>query len=167
MEGITMSTTTKSPAAKRVSAQREKADRNAKRVEELNARALPSRVELIAEAQALGVEGPISRMKVKDLAAAIELKKALAVKDHAEAPETTGEAKGLYGTERGRAASALRRQGPRGPGRRISDEELAVYVAKVKHEHPETSMGIELEYAYWVERMALSRTRWNKAWRAA
>lgn len=55
----------------------------------------------------------------------------------------------------------------RGPGRKVTDEELSAYVEKVRAEHPESDRTAELEYAYWVEKLAVSRGRWYAAWAAA
>ncbi len=54
----------------------------------------------------------------------------------------------------------------RGPGVKVSDEDLAAYVRKVRSEHPESPRNDELEVGYWVEKLAISRPRWNAAWDA-
>lgn len=189
-------TDTKTPAAAKAARSRSKAKTNGSRVDELNARReLPTRTELIAEAQALGVEGPISRMKVKDLHAAVELKKALATTPQVDAAKTQAKrASGPGGiaaavaaapapnkakpqvqprrTTRGprgvQARKEADRLGKRGPGRKVTDAELIEYAAKVRKAHPETNASDELEYAYWIEKLAISSwTRWEKAWEAA
>lgn len=146
--------------------------------------------------------GSISRMKVKDLAAAIELKKALAVTPQnptardafesdrdpvtGERPSGTvmrqlAEQKAAQAAEGGqdfragkarseRAQTTLdaRKKGPRGPGEKVTDEQLARYVANVRKQHPESTSRTEFEYAYWIEKLAISSwTRWEKAWEAA
>lgn len=70
--------------------------------------------------------------------------------------------------ERGLKAKAqAQKLGKRGPGRKVSDEELIAYVAKVRSEHPETNASDELEYAYWIEKLAVNRDRFNRAWTEA
>lgn len=48
-----------------------------------------------------------------------------------------------------------------------SDEELAAWIRKVVAEHPDTRKEDELEQAYWVERVAVSRSRFYRVWAEA
>lgn len=59
------------------------------------------------------------------------------------------------------------RQNKRGPGRKITADELAAYVRDVRAKHPEATMSDELEYAYWIEKLAVSRGSFAAAWEAA
>jgi hypothetical protein len=61
-------------------------------------------------------------------------------------------------------AVAAKKAGARGKGRKIEAGELAEYVARVRQERPESTMNQELEIAYWIEKFAITRTRWNEAW---
>lgn len=49
---------------------------------------------------------------------------------------------------------------------RFTADELDAYIRKVRAEHPTSSREDELEYAYWVIEMKISRGRWNTAWDA-
>ncbi len=75
---------------------------------------------------------------------------------------TTG--KGRTTHARRAEANAIKAQGKRGPGRKVTDAELAEYISKVKAAGHGTTGNDELEYAYWVEGLALTRVRWNAAW---
>lgn len=93
---------------------------------------------------------------------------------HAAGKPRGGKAKkATPGSGRGRAtharraeANAIKAQGKRGAGRKVTDEELSAYVAKVKAAGHGTTGNDELEYAYWVEGLAVTRKRWNTAWAA-
>jgi hypothetical protein len=61
-------------------------------------------------------------------------------------------------------ANEIARKGARGPGRRVDDTELTSYIAGVVAENPEARMEDELEFAYWVEQLAVSRKRFYAAW---
>lgn len=63
-------------------------------------------------------------------------------------------------------ANAIAAKGKRGAGRRIGDTELHQYIAEVVAEHPQATRNDELEYAYWVAGLAVTRARWNTAWAA-
>jgi hypothetical protein len=54
----------------------------------------------------------------------------------------------------------------KGTRRKMTDDELAAYVAEVRTNHPDSPEAIEREYAYWVEQIALSVARFTKAWEA-
>lgn len=69
--------------------------------------------------------------------------------------------RGERGTE---ARAEAKRAGKRGKGRKVTADELDAYVAGVRSEHPESSQSDELEYAYWIEKLAVSRPTWNAAW---
>lgn len=77
-------------------------------------------------------------------------------------------ARKLSGSERGQQARAIKREkGKRGPGKKVSADELAAYVAKVRKAHPGDSRSDAMEYAYWIDLLAFSRPAWNAAWEAA
>lgn len=169
-----MSTRTRSEAS------RARAKANADAVAAINDRAKPSRSDLIAEAQALGIEGAVQRMKTPDLLAAIDLRKALAVTPQIDAAEARQDAQAepvpVASSKNGRArsdraaATLARRKATnnhRGKGTAITDEELVLYVRRVREAFPESSIRTEQEYAYWVEGLSVSRGRWDKAWAAA
>jgi hypothetical protein len=61
-------------------------------------------------------------------------------------------------------ANEIARKGARGPGRRVDDTELTSYIAGVVAENPGARMEDELEFAYWVEQLAVSRKRFYAAW---
>jgi hypothetical protein len=61
-------------------------------------------------------------------------------------------------------AMAAKKAGPRGAGTKVSDDELDAYVAKVLQADPEAERNEELEVAYWLEKLAMSRPRWVAAW---
>ena len=54
----------------------------------------------------------------------------------------------------------------KGDRRKMTDAELAKYVAKVRRAHPDSPKETEREYAYWVEGIALSVRRFDVAWEA-
>jgi hypothetical protein len=65
-------------------------------------------------------------------------------------------------------ALAVKKANPkRGAGIKVTDEQLAEYVAKVRTEHPTAVAAQELEFAYYVEKLAVTRARWSAAWAAA
>lgn len=66
--------------------------------------------------------------------------------------------------DRGQQATAVAKLGRRGPGRKLTDEELLAYVAGVKQAHPDSSASDELEFAYWIEKLAVTRQRFMAAW---
>jgi hypothetical protein len=47
-----------------------------------------------------------------------------------------------------------------------TDEELAAWMRQAVADNPATTMADELEYAYWVERVAISRKRFYTVWAA-
>ena len=61
-------------------------------------------------------------------------------------------------------ANAIAAKGKRGAGRRVTDAELNLHIATVMAEHPEATRNDELEYAYWVAGLAVTRSRWGAAW---
>lgn len=68
-------------------------------------------------------------------------------------------------TERGQQAIARHRElGKRGPGRKMTDDEMVAYIAKVKAEHPDAVWDDEVEYAYWCEGIACGRGRFERLW---
>jgi hypothetical protein len=54
----------------------------------------------------------------------------------------------------------------RGPGRRLTFDELVAYVRQTRLDHPSESRHQGQEYAYWIDKIALSKTTWDKAWAA-
>ena len=56
--------------------------------------------------------------------------------------------------------------GKRGPGRKVTDEELVAHIAEMRRQHPDSSCYIECEYAYWVLGWAVTRHRFNPVWDA-
>lgn len=72
-------------------------------------------------------------------------------------------------SERRAKANALKAaaNNKRGAGTKISEDELVAYVRKVRADHPTSSREDELEVAYWVEQLAVSRQRFYNAWAAA
>jgi hypothetical protein len=54
--------------------------------------------------------------------------------------------------------------GKRGAGTKVTEDELISYIAQVRIDHPESRMEDELEVAYWVEKLAVSRKRFYAAW---
>lgn len=66
--------------------------------------------------------------------------------------------------ERGQQARAVAKGGKRGPGRKVTEEELLAHITKVRKDHPESSAADEIEWAYWVEGMAIGRYRFQEAW---
>jgi len=56
--------------------------------------------------------------------------------------------------------------GVRGPGKRLTEAEMLKYIRKVRAKRPDTSAVDEMEIAYWLEGIALSRTRWMQLWAA-
>lgn len=87
--------------------------------------------------------------------------------DYAAGTRTTrkaGKGKGRQVAPRRAEANAIAAKGKRGAGRRVTDAELNLYVATVQAEHPQATRNDELEYAYWVEGLAVTRARWNTAW---
>lgn len=65
------------------------------------------------------------------------------------------------------AIARRKAEGKRGAGTKISAEELTAYVAKVRAEQPDATERGELEYAYWIERLAVNDKSWAAAWAAA
>lgn len=61
-------------------------------------------------------------------------------------------------------AAAKNKRG--GKGLPISEPSLAEYITGVLAADPEAVCSQELEVAYWLENLALSRGRWNAAWQA-
>lgn len=59
-------------------------------------------------------------------------------------------------------ANALKATKTRTPVK-VTEDELATYVAEVATTEGRGSWNDELEYAYWVKGFAVSRARWNKA----
>jgi hypothetical protein len=55
----------------------------------------------------------------------------------------------------------------RGPGRKVTQDELVDYIRAVLDANPDANRSGEMEYAYWVDGIAFSRARWNAAWDAA
>lgn len=64
-------------------------------------------------------------------------------------------------------AISEKRKGGRGKGRKVTDEELAHFIQETLIQHPDTTPTVELEIAYWVEHLSISRPRWNAAWEKA
>jgi len=64
------------------------------------------------------------------------------------------------------AAEAAREAGGRGDTRKLTDDELAAYIAKVRTEHPEGTAAGELQVARHVDGVSVSLQRWNAAWKA-
>ena len=63
-------------------------------------------------------------------------------------------------------AAKARLNGRRGPGRRLTSAELHVHIAGVLSAHTDATVTDELEHAYWVECIAVSRKTWYAAWAA-
>lgn len=55
----------------------------------------------------------------------------------------------------------------RGKGTKVTDAELAEVIAKAKADRPANTASQELEVAYWLGGLAVSRGRWMAAWGAA
>lgn len=72
--------------------------------------------------------------------------------------------RGPRGVEARKVAAKL---GKRGPGKKITDDDLVKYCVKVAKAHPETTASDELEQAYWVEKLAVNRDRFYRAWAEA
>lgn len=71
---------------------------------------------------------------------------------------------------RGQEAAALKKatNDKRGPGKKISDEELVDYIVKARTEHPDSTSADERQYAYWIAKLALAGNgRWDDAWKKA
>lgn len=64
-------------------------------------------------------------------------------------------------------ALTAKKAGGRGAGKAVTDAELDAYVAKVLAADPDAVRNEQLEVAYWLERFAISRPRWNAAWERA
>lgn len=62
---------------------------------------------------------------------------------------------------------AVKKAGKRGPGKRVTDAELAAVISDLGKAHPDLSRAQMLEVAYWVNGLALTRARWDAAWSAA
>jgi hypothetical protein len=60
-----------------------------------------------------------------------------------------------------------KRKGKRGPGRKMTDDEMVGYIKAIRKAHPETTAPREQEIAYWVEGIALTRDRFRAAWEQA
>jgi hypothetical protein len=67
-------------------------------------------------------------------------------------------------SERYLAALATKKAGARGKGLKVSEDELVAYVRGVREANPAAVQNQELEVAYWLERFAVSRSRWVAAW---
>lgn len=67
-------------------------------------------------------------------------------------------------SERGAAGIRVKRErnDQRGPGRRVSPQELRDYIEAVI-DHPGDAID-EMEYAYWIEGLAFSRPTWLARW---
>lgn len=63
-------------------------------------------------------------------------------------------------------AMEAKKAGKRGAGRKVTDDELADHVRKVRATHPDWQRNEALEIAYWLDGLALTRARWNQAWEA-
>lgn len=61
-------------------------------------------------------------------------------------------------------AIELRKQGARGKGVKITDPELVEWAAKAATARPLLAGYQQLEIAYWIDRLALNRDRFMKAW---
>lgn len=71
-------------------------------------------------------------------------------------------------TARYTQALAVKAANPkRGAGTKVTDAELAAYVATVREQHPGAVRNQELEVAYYVAGLAVTRARWAAAWQAA
>lgn len=55
----------------------------------------------------------------------------------------------------------------RGPGVKVTDAELVEYIAKHRAAHPEDTLAIAREFAYYVDKLAFSGPRWAAAWAEA
>lgn len=55
----------------------------------------------------------------------------------------------------------------RGPGRKISDEDLTALIASLTTAHPDYRVGQVWEVCMWTEKLAISKSRFDTAWRAA
>lgn len=62
------------------------------------------------------------------------------------------------------AAMAAKKAGKRGAGTKVTDAELVAYIAQARQERPDATGNQELEVAYWVAKLAITRSRWNAAW---
>lgn len=63
-------------------------------------------------------------------------------------------------------AQATKGFGGRSNAAAYSEPELDAYIRKVRADHPTAQRNDELEYAYWVVEIKVSRARWYKAWAA-
>jgi len=70
------------------------------------------------------------------------------------------------GLDRGQQARqvAVKLNNQRGPGRKVTDEELVAYIRRVRKAHPTSTVRAEAEYAYWVEGMAIGNARFAAVW---
>lgn len=77
----------------------------------------------------------------------------------------TGKRQGRATGPRAEQAKAAKEAcgGKRGAGVPISDDDLRAYILQVHAEHPESTCSAEREYAYWCERLVLSK-RFNGLW---
>lgn len=64
-------------------------------------------------------------------------------------------------------ALAVKRAGPRGKGRQISDDELLAWIEKARNERPDVPPLHQVEIAYWLEGIAIGRHRFLAAWNAS
>jgi hypothetical protein len=55
----------------------------------------------------------------------------------------------------------------RGPGKKVTDDELVEYIANYRRAYPEDTLAIAREFAYYVDKLAFNRERWAQAWAAA
>jgi len=80
-----------------------------------------------------------------------------------KAAATTAKKDGL---DRGQQARqvAVKLNNQRGPGRKLTDEELVAYIRRVRKAHPTSTVRAEAEYAYWVEGIAVGNARFAAIW---
>jgi hypothetical protein len=119
----------------------------------------------LAKAEHVALQAWVAGGKVGDRPATVNLDAMNA--DYAAGTRSTRKAskgKGRQVAPRRAEANAIAAKGKRGAGRRVTDAELNLYVATVQAEHPQATRNDELEYAYWVQGLAVTRSRWNAAW---
>lgn len=61
-------------------------------------------------------------------------------------------------------AVEAKKAGKRGKGKTLTDDELDAYIRKAHEARPAAFSAEQLEIAYWVDGIALSRARWVAAW---
>lgn len=191
----TTTTDTKpTPAAKRASRARTKSADTKAKVDAMNDRSRElTRAQLIEKARRVGILKPagMSKPDLEKAIAAAEAKaapmptqarkaaatkaagtaiaKAVAAAPSPSAPSRPAAqlrrtTRGPRGVEARKVAAKL---GKRGPGKKITDDDLVKYCVKVAKAHPETTASDELEQAYWVEKLAVNRDRFYRAWAEA